>query len=193
MDLLELMAQNGDIKSIVKETTTSKNYALHTIIINTSAVVSSQNCIEPLLKYLNTSAYFETYKKINLQNLQDKIKRKEATIVQIDGILNQFMGPYGNHANNEKLIYYNENLNLDGIIKNKDSLSAQIGALKIEQFNSDKIIKDKGIVLNLKDHKSIKGKLIFILPLLFIGLFVFFSFFNSFYKKQSLKAKANLK
>lgn len=192
LDLLELMAQNGDIKSIVKETTTSKNYALHTIIINTSAVVSDQNCIEPLLKYLNASAYFETYKKINLQNLQNQIKSKEATIVQIDGILNQFSGPYGNHANNEKLIYYNENLNLDGIIKTKDSLSAQIGTLKIEQYNTDKIIKEKGIVLNLKDHKTIKGKLIFILPLLFIGLFVFFSFFNSFYKKQSLKAKANL-
>ncbi|PJJ10181.1 hypothetical protein CLU83_3577 [Flavobacterium sp. 1] len=192
LDLLELMAQNGDIKSIVKETTTSKNYALHTIIINTAAVVSSQNCIEPLLKYLNTSAYYEAYKKINLENIQNKIKRKEATIVQIDGILNQFSEPYGNHANNEKLIYYNENLNLDGIIKTKDSLSAQIGTLKIEQYNTDKIIKEKGIVLNLKDHKTIKRKLIFILPLLFIGVFVFFSFFNSFYKKQSLKAKTNL-
>ena len=192
LELLELMAENGDIKSIVKETTTSKNYALHTIIINTAAVVSAQNCIEPLLKYLNTSAYYEAYKKINLENIQNKIKSKEATIVQIDGILNQFSGPYGSHANNEKLVYYNENLNLDGIIKTKDSLSAQIATLKIEQYNTDKIIKEKGIVLNLKDTKTIKGKLIFILPLLFIGLFVFFSFFNSFYKKQSLKAKANL-
>lgn len=192
LELLELMAQNGDIKSIVKETTTSKNYALHTIIINTDAVVSAQNCIEPLLKYLNTSAYYEAYKKINLQNLQNKIKSKEATIIQIDGILNQFSEPYGNHVNNEKLIYYNENLNLDGIIKTKDSLSAQIASLKIEQYNTDKIIKEKGIVLNIKDTKTIKGKLMVILPLVFVGLFVFFSFFNSFYKKQSLKAKANL-
>nr|WP_315154885.1 hypothetical protein [uncultured Flavobacterium sp.] len=192
LELLELMTQNGDIKSIVKETTTSKNYALHTIIIKTAAVVSAQNCVEPLLKYLNSSAYYEAYKKINLQNIQNKIKSKEATIVQIDGILNQFSGPYGNHANSQKLIYYNENLNLDGIIKTKDSLSAQIAALKIEQYNTDKLIKEKGIVLNLKDTKTIKGKLIFILPLLFIGLFVFFSFFNSFYKKQSLKARANL-
>ena len=142
LELLELMAENGDIKSIVKETTTSKNYALHTIIINTAAVVSAQNCIEPLLKYLNASAYYEAYKKINLENIQNKIKSKEATIVQIDGILSQFSGPYGSHANNEKLVYYNENLNLDGIIKTKDSLSAQIATLKIEQYNTDKIIKD---------------------------------------------------
>jgi hypothetical protein len=192
LELLELMAQNGDIKSIVKETTTSKNYALHTIIVNTASVVSAQNCIEPLLKYLNLSAYYEAYKKINLQNIQNKIKSKEATITQIDGILNQFSGPYVNHVNSEKLIYYNEDLNLDGIIKTKDSLSVQIAALKIEQYNTDKVIKEKGIVLNLKDTKTIKGKLIYILPLLFIGLFVFFSFFNSFYKNQSLKAKTNL-
>ncbi|PKB16749.1 hypothetical protein [Flavobacterium sp. 5] len=193
MELLQLMAQNGDIKSIVKETTTSKNYALHTIIIKTAEVVSVENCIEPILKYLNTSPYYEAYKKINFQNIQNKIKSKEATIFQIDGILNQFSGPNGNHVNNEKLIYYNENLDLDGIIKTKDSLSDLIATLKIEQYNTDKTIKEKGIVLNLKDSKTIKGKLIFILPLLFVGLFVFFSFFNSFYKKQSLKVKENLK
>lgn len=193
LELLELMAQNGDIKSIVKETTTSKNYELHTITINTAAFVSAQNCIEPILKYLNSSRYYETYKKINFKNIQSKIKSKEATIVQIDGILNQFSGPYGNHANSEKLIYYNENLDLDGIIKTKDSLSSQIGRLKIELYNTDKTIKEKGIVLNLKDKKTIKGKLVFILPLLFIGVFVFFSFFVSFYKKQSQKANLKLK
>lgn len=193
LELLELMAQNGDIKSIVKETTTSKNYALHTIIIKTATVVADRNCVEPLLKYLNSSAYYEAYKRINLQNIQNSIKSKEATITQIDGILNQFSGPYGNHVNSEKLIYYNEDLNLDGIIKTKDSLSAQIATLKIQQYNTNKIIKEKGIVLNLKDTKMIKGKLVFILPLLFIGVFVFFSFFVSFYKKQSLKANLKLK
>ena len=188
LELLQLMAQNGDIKSIVKETTTSKNYELHSIIIKTDRVISAKNCIEPLLKYLNSSAYYDTFKKINLENIQSKIKSKEGTILQIDGILNQFSDVYGHHANSEKLIYYNENLNLGEVIKTKDSLSVQIGKLKIEQYNTDKTIKEKGIVLNLKDNKSVKGKLIFILPLVFVGLFIFFSFFLSFYKKQSLKA-----
>ncbi len=30
-ELIELMAENGDLKKIVKETTTSKNYNYHTI------------------------------------------------------------------------------------------------------------------------------------------------------------------
>jgi hypothetical protein len=190
LELLQLMAQNGDLKSIVKETTTGKNYALHSITINTVGGVSSKSTIEPLLKYLNTSTYYDAYKKINSQNIQNKIKSKEATILQIDGIINQFTRTYGNHSSNEKLVYYNENLNLEGVIKSKDSLSAQIGTLKIEQYNTNKTIKEKGMVLNIKNNKTVKGKLIFIIPLLFVGLFVFFSFFVSFYKKQSLKEKA---
>jgi hypothetical protein len=193
LELLQLMAQNGDLKSIVKETTTSKNYTLHTIILNTVGVVSSKSTIEPILKYLNTSTYYETYKKINSQNIQNKIKNKEATILQIDGILNQFSGAYGNYPNNEKLVYYNQNLNIDAIIRTKDSLSAQIGTLKIEQYNTDKLVKEKGMVLNVKSNKTVKTKLVYILPLVFVGLFVFFSFLISFYKKQSLKANLKLK
>ncbi|WP_348800193.1 hypothetical protein [Flavobacterium adhaerens] len=191
-ELLELMAQNGDIKSILKETTTSKNYALHLITIKTNNVVTAQNCIDPILNYLNSSEYYEALKKINSTNIQNEIKIKEATIVQIDAILSQYSASNGNQFKNEKLVYYNENLNLGGIIKIKDSLSNLIGHLKIEQYNANKTIKEKGMVLNLKNNKTIKAKLIFILPFLFIGLFVFWSLFRAFYKKQALKASANV-
>lgn len=193
LELLQLMAQNGDLKSIIKETTTNKNFTLHTIILKTAGVVSSKNTVEPLLKYLNESPYYDVYNSINSKNIQNSIKRKEATILQIDGILNQFSGAYGKFPNNEKLVYYNENLNLDAVIKTKDSLSNEIGKLKIEQYNTSKTIKEKGMVLNTKSSKNLKVKLVFILPLVFVGLFVFFSFFISFYKKQSLKANSKSK
>lgn len=90
MDLLQLMAQNGDLKSIIKETTTNKNYDLQTITIKTLGSVTVNQTIEPLLNYLNTSSYFDTYKKINSQNISNNIKTKEATILQIDAILDQF-------------------------------------------------------------------------------------------------------
>ncbi|AOW08704.1 hypothetical protein [Flavobacterium gilvum] len=186
-ELLELMAQNGDLKSIIKETTTNKNFTLHTIVLNTSSLVSSQNIVEPLLKYLNASPYYEAYNRINSQNIQNSIKRKEETILQIDGILNQFSGTYGKLSSNEKLVYYNENMNLDEVIKTKDSLANEINKLKIEQYNTSKTIKEKGIILNAKNTKTIKEKLIFTLPLVFVGLFVLYSFCISFYKKQSLK------
>jgi hypothetical protein len=49
-----------------------------------------------------------------------------------------------------KLIYYNENNQLNSIIKTKDSLSSAMALLKIELLNSNKIINDNAIVLNVK-------------------------------------------
>jgi hypothetical protein len=192
MELLQLMAQNGDLKSIVKEVTTSKNYDLHTIIITTKRIVSPQKTIEPLLKYLNKSAYYDGYNKLNAQNIQNNIKGKEVTILQIDGILNKFSSVNENQSGNKNLVYYNENLNLDAVIKTKDSLSSELDKLKLKQYNTNKTIKEMGMVLNVKSSKIFKGESIFILPLVFVGLFILFSFFISFYKKQSLRANANL-
>lgn len=192
LELLQLMAQNGDLKSIVKETTTSKNYALHAITIKTKGAVSSKNTIEPILKYLNSSTYYDSCKKINSQNIQNQIKLKEATIGQIDGILNKYTD-VANHSTNQNLVYYNENINLDEVIKTKDSISDELGLLKLKLYNSDKTIKEKGMVLNIKNNKTLKEKLVFILPLLFVGIFVFISFFIAFYKKQLMKEANSLK
>jgi hypothetical protein len=190
--LLELMNENEGLKTIVKDTALRKYYNFHAIKINANGIIAEKNTIDPILNFLNTSLYYDGFKKINSQNIQNNIKSKEATILQIDGILNKFSEANGNHSNNEKLVYYNENLNLDAIIKTKDSLSGEIDKLKIEQYNTGKTIKEQGMVLNVKGYKITKGKLFLVLPLMFVGLFVFFSFFISFYKKQSLKANANL-
>lgn len=190
--LLQLMKENEGLNTIVKDTTLRKYYNFHTIKIKAIGIIAEKNTIDPILNFLNTSLYYDSLKKINSQNIQNNIKEKEATILQIDGILNKFSSGKENQSGNEKLVYYNENLNLDAVIKAKDSLSGQIDKLKIEQFNTNKTIKEMGMVLNVKSNKTLKRKMIFILPLVIVGLFVFFSFFIAFYKKQSLKANANL-
>lgn len=187
--LLQFMGENEGLKSIVKDSTLNRNYTLHTIVITTSGMTSAKNTVEPVLKFLNTSTYYREFATINSRNIQHQIQTKETTIAQIDGILNKFSAVNHTQSGNDKLVYYNENLNLDKVIEAKDSLSDQIGTLKLELYNSDKIIKERGMILNIKKYKSIKGKLMFILPVLFVGLFIFFSFFISFYKKQSLKAQ----
>jgi uncharacterized membrane protein len=188
-ELLELMAQNGDLKTIVKESTTSKNYNYHTIILSTNGVTRQSDLVDPILYYLNTSRYFGEIQKISVGNIQQKIKEKEATIVQIDGILNEFSNRIGNVQKSDKLIYYNENTQLNSIIKTKDSLANVLGTLKIDLFNSRKVINDNAVILNIKSNKSINGKMRLVLPILFISLFIVFGFIISFYKSQSLKAK----
>ncbi|HEX9150590.1 MAG TPA: hypothetical protein VF842_00810 [Flavobacterium sp.] len=191
LELLQLMAENGDLKSVVKETTTSKNYNFHTIIVSTKAITNPKNTVQPLLNYLNKSPYFTEIQKISIGNIQQKIKAKEGIIGQIDGILNEYSGANGNRQKSDKLIYYNENTQLNDIIKTKDSLTKDIGTLKIQLFNSDKIVKDCTVIMNIKNTKSINGKLKFLLPAALIIGFIFISFFISFYRKQSLKAQQN--
>jgi hypothetical protein len=48
------------------------------------------------LNYLNSSSYFEEIQKISVGNIQQKDQRKEATVLQIDGIVNAFSNRNGN-------------------------------------------------------------------------------------------------
>ena len=187
-ELLELMAQNGDLKTVVKETTTSKNYNYHTIVISTNGITNQNDIVKPILDYVNTSGYFGEVQKISVEFLQQKLQPKEGIIVQIDAILSSFSN--GNATNkSDKLIYYNENIQLNNIIKTKDSIVNVLGTLKIDLLNSRRIINENAISLNIKNNKSINGKRKVIIPILFISLFIFIRFFMSFYRKQSLKAE----
>ena len=189
-ELLKLMSEDGDLKSIVKETTTSKNYAFHTITLLTKGITESKKGIQPLLNYLNTSDYYNRIQKVSVENIQQKIKTNEAIVSQIDGILNEFSNSAsGNHQKSDKLVYYNENTQLNDVIKTKESLIKEIGNLKVALLSSDKIIKDNSTTINKENTSSINGKLKLILPLVFILIFILIRFFIAFYKKQSLKAQ----
>ena len=105
-ELLKLMSEDGDLKSIVKETTTSKNYAFHTITLLTKGITESKKGIQPLLNYLNTSDYYNRVQKVSVENIQQKIKTNEGIVSQIDGILNEFSNSAsGNHQKSDKLVY----------------------------------------------------------------------------------------
>jgi hypothetical protein len=187
-EVLQLMAQNGDLKSVVKESITSKNYNFHNIIVSTNSFTNEKNTIQPILNYLNNNAYFSKIQKISISNLQQELKSKEGIIEQIDGILNAFSSSNGNHQKSDKLIYYNENTQLNDIIRTKDSLTNDIGKLKLQLFNSDKTIRESAVVMNIKNTKSVNGKFKFVLPIIFIFMFIFIQFLISFYRKQLAKS-----
>ena len=189
-ELLALLAQNGDLKTVVKETTTSKNYNFHTIIVSTEGTTTQNDIIDPLLRYLNTNRYYADVQKIAVANIQQKIKVKEDIILQIDEIIKSYTTNKESVIKNDKMMYYSENNHLDNIIKTKDTLFSTMAALKMELFNSKKIINDNSVVLNIKNNKFSNGKLKFILPFVLLAFFVLTQLFISFYKNQSAKHAA---
>src|SRR5690606_29733090 len=90
---------------------------------------------------------------------------------------------------NSNLMYYNDNTQLNEVIKLKNRLTKEQGENKIDLLNSEKIIQDSEAVLNDKDTKGLRGKNKIIMPLIFLFFFVVIYRFRRFYKRQSEKRK----
>lgn len=183
--LLKLMAEDGDMKTIVTEKTTSKNYAYHKIAFNTNAMISRKEIIEPLLNYLENNPYYKNLQKTYLDNVRTKIIANTEIINQIDGLLDGFRKENSEVSQKDKLVYYNENTQLNDIINTKNDLIGEIGRFQLDMQNLERVIKENSSIINVRNTKSVNGKLKFVLPLVFIFVYLMINFFKSFYRKQS--------
>lgn len=181
-ELIKLMAEDGDIKKVLEDNMTSKNYTYQTIILSTKKKTSENELIKPLLNYLNTADYYSKIQKEVNKNILSKMKLNDSIIKQIDGILSNFSNASGHK--NEKLMYYNENTQLNDIIKTKNDLINEQANHRIDLIGFDKIIKENSVTINLEFVKYLNGRFKFVLPILLIVLFGFLHLFTSFYKKQ---------
>lgn len=191
-ELIKLMAEDGDINKVLQENITSKNYTFQNIILGTKSKISEDKIVKPLLKYFNTSDYYSKIQKEAYRSVQLKINKNDTIIKQIDGILNNVSKSTNNNAKSDKLVYYNENTQLNDVIKTKDGLINEQAIHHIELITFDKIVKESSITANIESVKFIGKYLKFILPVLFVALFVFLKFFIAFYKRQK-HLNSNLK
>lgn len=189
-EMLKLMAEDGDLKKIVEDNLTSKNYQFHLISYVTEEVSTEEEILNPLLGYLNESEFYKKVQKEYVNNINIKIKENDSIISQIDGILNQFSKAVGSNQKSDKLVYYNENTQLNEVIKTKEALINEQGSKRLELITSDKIVKENSYTLNIENRKALNGKKKLILPFLFVGLFLLFGAFRAFYRRQL--AKRNL-
>lgn len=188
-DLLKLMAEDGDMKQIVEDKITSKNYTYHMISFKTKKRTNHKETVEPILNYLNNSPFYAEVQKVFIDNIHAKMKGNDLIISQIDGFLNSFSNAIGGNVKNDKLVYYNENTQLNDVIQSKNKLITEQGTLRLNLVDVNKIIKENSSILNIQDMQSVNGKLKIILPLFFISLYILLLFFLKFYRKQSAKNK----
>lgn len=185
LELVKLMADEGGAAKSVENELTSKNYPFHELSISTAKKVGQDDFVKPLLAYLNDSKYFSDIQKESLNNLEMTRKENDSILKQINSLLNNFSknqkGP------SSSLVYYNENTQLNDLIKNKEAIIKQQGIDRLEKINFESVIKEVSLVNNIKNVKSINGKLKFLAPLFFIGLFLFGSLIVRFYQKLKIK------
>jgi hypothetical protein len=183
-ELIKLMAEVGEVKKVLEDNVTSKNYTFHNITFVSDEATTEKDIVEPLLKFLNDSEYFNSIQKIGLKNLEQKIAQNDTIIAQIDNVLNGFSNKVKEGSNNDKLIYYNENLQLNDIIKTKQKLVADQGENRLKLISSDKTIREINPTLNINDQKIVNGNFKILFPVFFIFIFVLLSLFSKFYQKQ---------
>ena len=190
-ELIKLMAEVGEVKKVLEDNVTSKNYTYHTISFVSNGTVSEKEVVEPLLKYLNNSAYFNSTQKIGYKNLEREIAQNDTIIAQIDEVLNGLSSTAKNSSKNDKLVYYSENLQLNDIIKTKQKLVTEQGKNRFRLITFDKTIKEINSTLNINEIKTVNGHFKIWLPLFFIFIFVLISMFRKFYSKQLALSKAS--
>ncbi len=188
-ELVKLLSEDGDINKVIKDKTTSKNYGRHTIRLSTKGMITNQNMIEPILAYLNKNDYYQNLQKVYLINIKIKMEQNEGIINQINGLLNGFSSSTNSNQKSDKLVYYNDNTQINDIIKTKNDLVNELGGQRLNLIDYNQIIKTHGSVINVKIEKGINGKMKQILPFLLVFCFIALSTFISFYKKQAAKLK----
>ncbi|WP_374552117.1 hypothetical protein [Flavobacterium sp.] len=189
-EMIKLMAEDGDIKKIIQENTTSKNYPFHLITFSTSEATSFDKTVNPILNYLNQSDYYAKIQKEYLNNVRIKMIENDSIITQINGFLNSFSNTVNASQKSDKLVYYNENSQLNDVIKTKDQLVYEQGLHRLELVNLDKIIKDSSVTINSKNTTGLNGKMKFIIPLFFILVLVLLKIFGKAYQKQLSKVNS---
>ena len=185
--LLKLLSEDGDIKKIVEESATSKNYTYHAITFTTKDRTTLKNTVEPLMAFLNNNEYFKKIQKEAVNNVHLKMKSNEETIAQIDGFLNAVSASATGGGKSSSLVYYNENTQLNDVIQTKDELVREQGNRRLDLIGMDRIIKDNTIMTNMEYRSAVNSNMKIVLPLLFILLFVLFGLFRAFYRSQTIK------
>ncbi|MEP6928626.1 MAG: hypothetical protein ABI850_01390 [Flavobacterium sp.] len=185
-ELIKLMADNGDIKKIIEDNLTSKNYRYHKISVVTDDLIGDKEMIESLINFLNKSEYYKKIQDAQLINVKAKMTQNDTIISQINSVLREFSANVNGSQKNDKLVYYNENTQLNDIIKTKGDLINEQGSHRIELIGYDKIIKDVSTTLNIEDTGFFYGKKKLLLPLLFVFIYILSDFFKAFYRKQKL-------
>jgi delta 1-pyrroline-5-carboxylate dehydrogenase len=182
LELIKLMAEDGELSKIIEDPVTSKNYPNHSITIATNKPISKESVIDPLLKFFENSDYFKKIQAESIQNLNKKMVANDSIITQIDLVINTISNKKA--SVNDKLMYYNENTQLNEIIATKNGLVIEQGSLAINKINIDKIVKESSVSINLLNTKSLNGKLKLILPFLLVLLFILLKVGQRFYNSQ---------
>ena len=183
-ELLKLMAEDGNLKEIIEEDFTSKNYYSHNITISTSEKINQKEIIDPILKYYQENTFYQKQQVIHQENIDEKIKFNDSLVKQIDGLIIKL-----SDSKSSSNVTISENSSITALINKKDELIKESQNLKLNKGEYEQIVKVINVSLNNLNTKGFNSKMKLILPFLFVFLYLVGFTFNNLYKKQLARIK----
>lgn len=189
LEMIKLMTEDISMNEIIEGGINKKAYLYHLITIQTNKKSDYEDVIKPFLDYLNDSDYFKAIQKEAVNNVQFRIQENDSTLVQINGILNNFSNLTNQSEKKDNLIYYNENTQINELFKTKEKITVDKGVLISNLITYEKVIRDIGVIENKQVKNKIPNKIIY--PVLLILLYVITSYFFKNWKafKSSINSK----
>lgn len=188
-ELMKLLAENEDINKVIKDEKTSKNYPHHKILITTTNKIKNNDVIDPILDYLNSDEYLNKILAITRENTFIKIKKNEEQILQVDKLISQISENLAKDKSASNLVYNNENSEINSLFILKNSLINEIAEQRITLENIKLYIKDISTTTNSINSKGINNKMKFLLPFIFVIIYLILYGFMSLYKKQLIRVR----
>lgn len=186
LQVFKLMAENDNMDNILEGMPTARNYKKHLIVITTAGPKNEAEVVQPFLDYLNGDAYFKQIQQSYVENLRKKIVFNDSIINQIDNVIGEFGA---NRNNDSKMLVYSDNTQISNILYTKMALINEKRENSIKLVDYTDIIKPSSLTLNVRKSSITAGHMKFILPILFIMLFIFVAMFRAFYTHQVNKRK----
>jgi hypothetical protein len=168
----------------VEEKTTSKNYKYHVITITTTKKFNDSQLVTPILESLNSNPYWLQVQKESLNNL--KVKMQE-NIVMLEQA-NKILADYGTvNGGTSGVTLRTDNTNIADIFNFKNSFINEQAKNRLNEIEYQKVIKNRGAVLNIRETSVTSGKMKLFLPLLLLILFTLVIKFRDYYRAQLAK------
>lgn len=174
-NVFKTLTENANASKVMEDYATSKHYSKHLITINSKGKIDKKTA-EGIVTFLNTSDFYSHLRKEILNNVKDQIKVNDSVVKQIDAILNNIP----NENTTSSTIYLSETQNLNQLVQEKLDLVEESHQLKVHTYELEYIITPINYSLNLNDKKGLNGKYKYVLPILFVFLFLIFSSVRKF-------------
>ncbi|MFV0145072.1 hypothetical protein OBJ95_02495 [Empedobacter falsenii] len=184
LEIFKVLSENGqDISKTLSNDQIKKSYKYHLIVIRTSSDKNTQKIIDFLLNTINHKSYYKNRSKIALENQRQSKLQYEKSIDQINKILENLGS--GSLSGVGKDLNINNYDQLSNVIELKNFYTKELSKISMRLIEYQSAIYPIDISFNNRISQKLYQKNLIILPVIFITLFILFSYLKYFYLKYN--------